>query len=545
MKRLLILLLTFIFVFSSQSAFAIRELSSPLWAPGTNAPSEEVPSGGQMLSAEDMGYTTRSENGLKFTNKVDGYSVIYPSDMLVDMSLSDVGAHFSNSRMEFRIFKESFKSAYERNSYLNYSNRFKNNTTDHSVEMQFSYESNGFMLHILQWSRKNLSKIANDKNHYAVVDAVKGNDVYTFFFKSNADFESYGGYMFIVDSLETFTPTVSEKNAFNIGYRKTDISHLNESAQKTYNELFSEDADFKMGMFAPDRFGGLNRMEQIEKEIGYKFCTFLVYTEFTDRFGIEWNDYMRKVNNYFSYVEPNLQYAKRTGRSIELTLQTPLSRQTDANMIYEILNGEYDYFINSYAELISKYKDVTVLFRPFNEMNSDWCNYSAFHTSRDASIYVSLYKYLHDKFTKAGCDNIIWVWNPNEKSFPGYKWTHEALYYPGDEYVDVYGITGYNTGTYYDAEIWRSFDEIYEPIYSRAEKINEKPIMITEFACSSIGGDKVYWTQNMFDVLSKYKKIKVAVWWHAADNDGENYARPYFIDDPEGMLGVFKNNLGR
>ena len=32
-------------------------------------------------------------------------------------------------------------------------------------------------------------------------------------------------------------------------------------------------------------------------------------------------------------------------------------------------------------------------------------------------------------------------------------------YYPGDEYVDIYGITGYNTGTYYEGESWRSFDE--------------------------------------------------------------------------------------
>ena len=43
--------------------------------------------------------------------------------------------------------------------------------------------------------------------------------------------------------------------------------------------------------------------------------------------------------------------------------------------------------------MIAKYPDVTVLFRPFNEMNGDWCNYCAYHTSRDPQIYVELYRF--------------------------------------------------------------------------------------------------------------------------------------------------------
>ncbi len=547
MKRIITLFLTLMLIFSlSLGAFAQRELTKPLWAPNSIIPEEIVPPAAKeedMLPMSKMGYATLVGSGQKFTSNVDGYSIVIPSDMKIDMSLSDIGVKFSNSHMTLRIFKESFNTPDERNSYLNYSNRFIHNTTDHVLESQLSYESNGYVLNVLQWSRRKLSRVENDQNYYAVVDAYKGNDVYTLFFTSSAPFFTYGGYMFIVDSLETFTPTLPQESAYNIGYRKTGISHMNETTQKAYNELFGEDTKFKMGMFPTDDLGGFNRMEHIEETIDYKFCAFLVYTGVTDRFGIEWNDYIGRVNSYLNSVETNLQYARRTKRAIELTLQTPLLRNTDKNMIYEILDGEYDYFINAYAQMLSEYKDVTVLIRPFNEMNSDWCNYSAFHTSRDASIYVALYKYLHDKFSAVGGDNLIWVWNPNEKSFPGYKWMHEALYYPGDEYVDVYGLTGYNTGTYYPAEIWRSFNQIYAPLYRRAERINEKPMMITEYSCSGIGGDKVAWTQDMFDSLKKYNKIKLGIWWHSLDFDGEVYARPYFIDDPVGMLDVFKNNL--
>ena len=212
-------------------------------------------------------------------------------------------------------------------------------------------------------------------------------------------------------------------------------------------------------------------------------------------------------------------------------------------MIYEILNGDHDKFLNDYADIVARFPDTAVLFRPFNEMNGDWCNYCAYHTSRDPQLYVELYKYLYDIFKKAGCKNVIWVWNPNEKSFPYYKWNHQDLYYPGDEYVDVFGITGYNTGTYYKDEKWRSFDQIYSPIYQRLERLNDKPIMITEFSCSSIGGDKVQWIEDMFSVLPRYGKIKLAIWWGGADFDGENYSRPYFFDSPVETLDVFDKYL--
>lgn len=64
---------------------------------------------------------------------------------------------------------------------------------------------------------------------------------------------------------------------------------------------------------------------------------------------------------------------------------------------------------------------------------------------------------------KAPTKTPIWVWNPNEKSFPNFCWNYADNYYPGDEYVDIVGLTGYNTGDYYDGEIWRRFDEIYDP----------------------------------------------------------------------------------
>lgn len=536
----------YVFAYQPPSEENLRILSPPIWMqPDTLADDENLPaaSSSKMKPVEDMGICEPYGSMQKFTNYVDGYSIIVPADMKADMSFSDVCASLTGTNISLKIFKETFDTASERQSYIDYSNRFIENTTDHTLEEDTTYTDKGRDYHVLRWSREKLSKIENDRNYYACIDVCEGARAYTFFFTSDTPFHLCGGYTDIVNSLTTFDPSVPSANAYNKGYKGTNVSHLNNTARASYIELFSDDSEFKLGIFSPEQYGGTEKLDEFENKLDYEFCAFLSYTEVIDKFGMTAFEYEEKYRSYLSRVETYLKYAQSSGKVIELTLQTPLMRKTKSNMVYEILDGEYDVFLAEYAKLVAKYPKVTVLFRPFNEMNGDWCTYSAYHTSRDPEIYKHLYKYIYKIFDDAGCSNAIWVWNPNERSYPNFKWNNEAMYYPGDEYVDVYGITGYNNGTYYDAEIWRSFDEIYAPIYERALRINEKPIIITEFSCSSVGGDKVQWLEDMFLSLPRYDKIKLGIWWHAADYDGDQIARPYFMDTPNGMLEIFDKYL--
>ena len=67
--------------------------------------------------------------------------------------------------------------------------------------------------------------------------------------------------------------------------------------------------------------------------------------------------------------------------------------------------------------------------------------------------------------------------------------------------------------------------------------------MITEFACSSHGGNKTQWIINMFNHLHLYPNIKVAIWWNYEDYDAKGKpARTYRMDTPE-VMEVFKYYL--
>lgn len=67
--------------------------------------------------------------------------------------------------------------------------------------------------------------------------------------------------------------------------------------------------------------------------------------------------------------------------------------------------------------------------------------------------------------------------------------------------------------------------------------------MITEFASSSIGGDKAKWISDMFAALPDYLQIKAAVWFSSADYDGETPARPYWLDETDATTDAFKKGV--
>ena len=115
------------------------------------------------------------------------------------------------------------------------------------------------------------------------------------------------------------------------------------------------------------------------------------------------------------------------------------------------------------------------------------------------------------------------------------------------------GVTGYNTGTYYKdvtGEEWRSFTEIYDEVQRTYEPFfSEYPWIITEFASSSVGGNKPLWITNMFKNLHRYPNIKAAVWFSAPDMDMRpgyegKISRPYMLDETEDTLEAFRRGIG-
>ncbi|MBO5918320.1 MAG: hypothetical protein J6Q14_06100, partial [Oscillospiraceae bacterium] len=189
------------------------------------------------------------------------------------------------------------------------------------------------------------------------------------------------------------------------------------------------------------------------------------------------------------------------------------------------------------------------LFRLNNEMNSDWTSYGGVVNLADPQIFTAVWQRIYRIFQEEGVDNCIWIFNPHDRQAPPSNWNNSLAYYPGTEYVQMIGVTGYNNGTYYTqwAEEWRDFEDIYDQIWEEYQPhFGAFPWIITEFASSGIGGDKVEWMEEMFDHIEDYPNIRIAVWFSFADFDDANGgtpARTYWLDETPETLEAFRQGL--
>jgi mannan endo-1,4-beta-mannosidase len=467
----------------------------------------------------------------KFTNLVDGYSISVDKGAVVDMSMSEVCTVLETQDKRIEIYKQPITGNVSRQSYINYSNGFLDNRIDHKNINKSTKTIRGINVTITEWSRDKLARVENDKNHYASIEIPVGGYVYSIFVKSSQPLNHTGGYQYLINSFETFTPT---ERAYMRKAKPLDVDTRgwNAETRQLYLEYFSGDSSLQWGIFEPAAPDSFHQLAVIEEAVDFTFPFLLSYTHFTDR-------------DHHPALKQRLENAYNQNRVLELTLQTPWTSDGSGNMVYQVLNGKYDTFLKNYATTVAEFGH-PVLFRLGNEMNGDWCPYSSYNTSKDTMIFKEFYWYVYDIFEKAGANNVIWVWNPNGTSFPNFKWNDANMYYPGDEYVDVIGLTAYNTGTYYPGETWTEFHDLYDSLYEEYNRLYDKPMMITEFASSSVGGDKAQWIRNMFSHIGKYENIKIAIWWDGSDRDAAgNIARPYFIDEFPEILEIFREYLNK
>ncbi|MEQ8201421.1 MAG: glycosyl hydrolase [Syntrophomonadaceae bacterium] len=490
--------------------------------PGSNPPSTSTSAATSIYWVEEI---SKDEN--RFVNQVDGYAITIPKQMnAVDMSCPEIRSVLEDEHRRVEIYKEPTGPSLSAATYMEYSNRSLDNRTDHLQVRTERLAVNSLSARVTQWSRRKLQRIENDRNYYTCVDIMGTNAVYTFFIKSDLPLEQCGGYLDIIKDFRTFAPSRQPEPA---RFKHTETRVWNTETSQAFQRFFSPASEMTWGIFEPSAPTQMDRLRTLEQQMDYEFPVILMYSH---------------VKQYPpGYVGRALEKAYAAGKLVELTLQSKEAAPGEPNMVYNILNGEQDQFLRTYAREVAGFGH-PVLFRPFNEMNGDWCAYSGYHTSRDPEIFKELYKYIYRIFAEAGADNVIWIWNPNERAFPDFKWNNEVMYYPGDRYVDVVGLTGYNAGTYYPGETWRSFAEIYDPLCTKATAWYDKPMMITEFASSSVGGSKEQWVTDMFVRRADYPGIKVAIWWNGCDFDRQgNIARPYFIDETEGLTAIFRDNL--
>lgn len=174
----------------------------------------------------------------------------------------------------------------------------------------------------------------------------------------------------------------------------------------------------------------------------------------------------------------------------------------------DIMYGNHDAEIDSWINSIKTTSyDKPILIRFAHEMNGDWYPWAQSVNGNGAWEYVNAWKHVHDRFTAAGIqDKVDWIWAPN---IPYTGATDFGLVYPGDSYVDVIGLDGFNHGTTESWSTWMAPWEVLGGGLWHARNPTgipaNKPIIITETGSVPSEGansqgqwirDMVHWLNN-------------------------------------------------
>ncbi len=245
----------------------------------------------------------------------------------------------------------------------------------------------------------------------------------------------------------------------------------------------------------------------------------------------------------------SLENIRNTGSVPCITWEPMYYRDNKETMIHykDLLNGSYDSYITFFANQ-AKLWGKPFIIRFAHEMNLQryhWGTDKKDYGKESPFVYQNMFRYVVSIFRKSGANNVIWAFCPNAESVPNISYDKTASwniiknYYPGDNYVDVLGIDGYNWGTTQKREMhgwdssWKSFSKIFKSAWSELKSINpRKDIIVFETSTVNQGGEKSLWISEALETSRKWGLTGI-IWfqankeqdWRLIRNDNDDYLK--------------------
>ncbi len=221
-----------------------------------------------------------------------------------------------------------------------------------------------------------------------------------------------------------------------------------------------------------------------------------------------------------------------------------------------ILDGAFDDYLHRFARSIAA-NGLPLAIRLDHEMNGTWYPWSerrgdgsAINGNRTGD-YAAMWRHVHDIFEQEGAnDLVIWVWAPNRVDKlpaslqdPAYL---QSLY-PGDEYVDWIGMSGYLRPPFANGEAI-TFDATFGATLTQLRAVADKPIILAEVGASEIDGHKPEWVRSFFEGLSRPENSDIVgfAWFSLAITtyvQGERATNDWRIDSRADSLAAFRDGL--
>ena len=195
--------------------------------------------------------------------------------------------------------------------------------------------------------------------------------------------------------------------------------------------------------------------------------------------------------------------------------------------LQNIINGEHDNYIKTFAMQIKNYKNSVILV-PMPEMNGNWDVWDGSYGTNSPAEVVLAWKHIHGFFS--GVTNVKFGWDVNNNSVPDTPENAINNYYPGANYVDYVGVDGFNFGN-----PWQSYSDIFSSALQQL-KTYKKPIYIFSMACAE-APQKADWISDALNKIKSDSNISGWVWFN------ENKEQNWLVNSNPAALQAFVQEI--
>ncbi|MCB9789839.1 hypothetical protein H6763_01780 [Candidatus Nomurabacteria bacterium] len=244
-----------------------------------------------------------------------------------------------------------------------------------------------------------------------------------------------------------------------------------------------------LGVYLPElQYDTFDLVVAHEENIGHKMEYLLFFQA--------WDEQYRDFPTYIVKQVDDLQAtAIITWEPWERDFINPTRIQPDYSL-QSIIDGEHDEYIAQWATE-AKASDMDIILRFAHEQSTPEGELNWYPWQGDPIRYVQAYRRIWRIFDELEVDNVRFMWNP---MWIQSEWS--PRYYPGDNYVDIIGLSVLNHGTKLGEtwEKWFTCDELLTEQYKAASKYN-KPVIVAEYGSSEIGGNKARWYEECHQAM--------------------------------------------
>jgi hypothetical protein len=199
-----------------------------------------------------------------------------------------------------------------------------------------------------------------------------------------------------------------------------------------------------------------------------------------------------------------------------------------------IVRGDHDAYVRAFAR-DARDAAVPVLLRFMHEANGSYFPWSVEAFDNSPQTFIAAWRHVRAIFREEGAENVRFVWSVAKQRCPG-GCDPYAQAFPGDDDVDVIGVSSHNWGAMRGR--WVSLHDGSRRVVRLLRALSERPMMLVEVAANAEGGDKATWIREGFpEVHARLPDIEAIVY---LDADLRDVGHPdWRLDSPPEALAAW------